>query len=232
MWLIFLWGAGVPFGMAVDSKVRPESWTEGLTTGFGILMAVLIVMLFAPRFAGMWAMGFAVGSALALIISPIKGYPMLDIGFGVQAVGGWGLMALSTVVWERKKERAWLKQPGNRELRKTFDAVGAEIQRGVLLASGEAHPILTTTPEMVGRGMARLEPEGGPLRFMLTSGRSHVIDRKFIEGVEPVEHEDAPPGTLMIRFTPTILLLGISIKPTEADRDKWLALASEENSPS
>ncbi|MFK0151740.1 hypothetical protein ACIQVL_06925 [Streptomyces sp. NPDC090499] len=65
----------------------------------------MLVMLFAPRFAGMWAMGFAAGSVLALVVSPVKGYPMLDIGFAVQALGGWGVMALSSVVWERKKEQ-------------------------------------------------------------------------------------------------------------------------------
>ncbi|MET8976246.1 hypothetical protein ABZX85_11585 [Streptomyces sp. NPDC004539] len=232
-WLIFLWGVVVPFGMAVDGEVRPESWTDGLVMAFGFLVILGIVMLFAPRFTGMWAMGFAAGSALALIISPIKGYPMLDIGFGVQALGGWGLAALSAVVWERKKERDWLKDPKNRKLRASFDEIGREIERGALIAAGEAHSMMVNSSGMAGRGVARLEPDGGPLKFILTpSGRCHTIDRRFIKNVDLVEDEETPAGTLMIQFTPTVSLLGISITPTDGDREKWLALAPKEESSS
>lgn len=70
MWLIFLWGAAVPVGMAMDDGIRPETWTDGLAGAVSLLAIILVVMLFAPRFAGMWAMGFAAGSVLALIIAP------------------------------------------------------------------------------------------------------------------------------------------------------------------
>lgn len=72
MWLIFLWGAAVPFGMAVDGEVRPVSWTDGLAMAFGLLVVLLVLMFFAPRFTGMWAMGFAAGSLVALVISLLR----------------------------------------------------------------------------------------------------------------------------------------------------------------
>ncbi|SEB79274.1 hypothetical protein SAMN05428945_1176 [Streptomyces sp. 2224.1] len=232
MWLIFLWGAAVPFFMAIDDEVRPASWQEGLGTALGLLVLVLIVMMFAPRFAGMWAMGFVAGSALALIIVPIKGYPMLDIGFGVQAVGAWGLMALSPVIFERKQERAMRNHPLAVMQRQAVEAAVASALGGALTARGEAYPMLTTTPEMVGPGRATVE-SGGPLVFTLdSSGRSHRIERRFIKSVEPVEDLGSPPGTLMIYFTPPILIFGIAVTPPDEHREKWLALASSTNSAS
>lgn len=233
MWLIFLWGAAVPFFMAIDGEVRPESWADGLAGAFGILVAIGIVMLFAPRFAGMWAMGFAVGSVVALVVAPIKGYPMLDIGFGVQAVGGWGLMALSTVVWDRKKERALRNDPvAMMQMRAMEDAM-ASVLGGVLTAQGEVHPLLTTIPEMSGPGRARVEP-GGPLVFTLhSSGRSHKIELKYIKSVKAIDQSDEylSAGTLWFDFVPSFPF-SISIMPSEDDREKWLALAPKANSAS
>ncbi|WP_329300227.1 hypothetical protein OG410_18690 [Streptomyces sp. NBC_00659] len=196
---------------------------------FGLLVVLLVLMFFAPRFTGMWAMGFAAGSLVALVISPIKGYPMLDIGFAVQAAGGWGLMGLATVVHERKQEHALRSDPVAMTQRRAMDDAVASVLGGMLVARGEAHALLSTTPEMVGAGRALFSSDG-VLIFERDSGNSHKIEGRFIKSVEPVDHEDAPPGTLMIQFKPPILLFGISITPAEGDREKWLEIVPKESS--
>ncbi|MEU3279273.1 hypothetical protein [Streptomyces antibioticus] len=218
--------------MAADAEVRPESWNDGLATGLGILVVLGLIMLLAPKVAGMWAMGFSLGSVIALIVAPIQGFPMLDIGFGAQAIGAWGLMALSTLVHERKQERAYRNDPFVAMQRQAMNDAVASVIGGHLIARGEAHAMLTTTPEMVGPGRAVVEPNG-PLVFTVdASGRSHRIDRRFIKSVEPASYDDAPPGTLEIRFEKPILIFSISIQPLETDRERWLALVSREGTPS
>ncbi|MFD5033799.1 hypothetical protein ACFVWX_21065 [Streptomyces sp. NPDC058220] len=223
MWLIFLWGAAVPVGMVVDDGIRPESWTDGLVGAVAFLAAIVVVMLFAPRFAGMWAMGFAVGSVLALIIAPIRGYPMLDIGFAVQAVGGWALMGVSPAIHERKQQRAMKADAlAMMQMQAMVDAVGAV--RGNLVARGKVHPMTTTIPEMAGPGEARVEQDG-TLVFTLDSGRSHRIGKEHIKSVEQVSagDEQVPAGTIWLMLSP-VFPFAITIEPEEGQRSRWLAL--------
>ncbi|WP_405986016.1 hypothetical protein [Streptomyces sp. NBC_00872] len=210
--------------MAMDDGIRPETWTDGLAGAVSLLAIILVVMLFAPRFAGMWAMGFAAGSVLALIIAPLKGYPMLDIGFAVQAVGGWALMGISPTIYERKQQRA---MRGNAlalmQMQAMVDAI--EAVRGPLVARGQVHPMTTTIPEMVGLGEARVEQDG-TLFFTLDSGRSHRIGKEHIKSVEQVSADDeqVPAGTLWIMLSPAFPF-AITIEPVESQRQRWLALA-------
>ncbi|MER6128094.1 hypothetical protein ABT173_37090 [Streptomyces sp. NPDC001795] len=168
---------------------------------------------------------------IALILAPIKGYPMLDIGFSVQAVGGFALMSLASAMSERNKEQVLRNDPVAVMRSRAMEEAVASVMGGMLVARGEAIAVLTTTPEMAGTGRAIVTP-GGPLIFELDSGNSHRFEREFIKSVKPVEHEDAPTGTLMIEFKPPNLIFGISITPTEDEREKWLALAPKESSPS
>jgi hypothetical protein len=172
-------------------------------------------------------MGFAGGSAVSLIAAPIAGYPMLDIGFVVQGVGALGVMSLAARNHQRKQERELARDPEARRQRIRMEREIKAGLDGTLVAPGEAHALLLTTKHMEGTGMVMLAPNG-PLLFSATMGMSHTLERKYIKGVEPVEQEDVAPGTLMISFTPPILLYGISITPPEEDREKWLALNPKE----
>lgn len=227
MWLIALWGAAVPFFTAVDSGIRPTTWTAGLGTGIGLLIVLVILSFIWPRFTVTWAMGFAGGSAVSLIAAPIAGFPMLDIGFAVQGVGALGVMSLAARNHQRKQERELANDP---EVRRQRIRMEREIKAGLdqsIAAPGEAHVLSITAREMAGTGMAMITPSG-PLRFTLSSGRTHVLERQYIKSVELVEEEDCLPGTLMIRFAPHIMLYGISITPRESDREKWLSLNPKE----
>ncbi|WP_329132419.1 hypothetical protein OG552_13025 [Streptomyces sp. NBC_01476] len=223
MWLIALWGAVVPIFTAVDSGIRPATWTSGLGTGIGLLVVLVILSFIWPRFTVTWAMGFAGGSAISLVAAPIAGYPMLDIGFAIQGAGALGVMSLAARNHQRKQVRSLLVNPDSRVHRIAVE----EAFKGSLVAPGKAHALLVTTKHMAGPGMAILSPDG-PLLFSSATGMSHTLERKYIKGVEPVEQEDVAPGTLMISFTPPILLYGISITPPEEDREKWLALNPKE----
>lgn len=105
MWLIALWGAAVPLFTAVDSGIRPSSWTNGLQTGLGLIVALSLLSFIWPKFIVTWAMGFAAGSAVSLVAAPIAGYPMLDIGFAVQGVLSFGVMSLAAWNHTRKQRR-------------------------------------------------------------------------------------------------------------------------------
>lgn len=227
MWLIALWGAAVPIFTAVDSGIRPTTWTSGLGTGIGLLVVLVILSFIWPRFTVTWAVGFAGGSAVSLVAAPIARYPMLDIGFAVQGVGALGVMSLAARNNQRKQERELVNDP---EVRRQRIRMEREIKAGLdgtLVAPAEAHALLVTTKHMEGTGMVILAPDG-PLLFRATTGMSHTLERKYIKGVEPVEQKGVVPGTLMISFTPPILLYGISITPPEKDREKWLALNPKE----
>ncbi|MCX5351987.1 hypothetical protein OG901_30190 [Streptomyces mirabilis] len=229
-WGIRLLAAALPVGMA--ASLNNGNWSQGVGTAIGWVIITLILLRFAPKIAGEWAIGFSAGSALALVIGPVKGYPMYDVGFAIQGIGAY-LVSLQAPYAVRNKR--WAKLSNEAVLQGEYKQ-RAEVHylttNGVLVGRGEVYPLLVTIPEQAGPGTAVLKPNG-PLVFTLdSSGRSHEVERKCIKAVEEVKgNKYIPAGHLMFTFVPAIPF-SLSLEPFPNQRADWLALSPKKNSAS
>ena len=227
-WGIRLLGTALPVGMA--ASLHDDNWSRnGVTSAIGWIIITLILLRFAPKVAGEWALGVSAGSALALAIAPIKGYPMYDVGFAIQGIGAF-LVSLQAPYTVRNKR--WAKLSNEAVLRSDYKRA-AEVhylttQGGTLMGRGEVHSLLINVPEQAGPGTAMLKPNGLLVFTLDSSGRSHKIERKYIKGVEEVKGDKyLPPGHLMLTFDPAIPF-SLSIEPFPHQRADWLALSPKE----
>ena len=226
-WGIRLLGATLSVAMAVS--LSDSNWGSGVITAIGWLIIALIFLRFAPRLAGEWAIGFSVGSALALVIAPMKGYPMYDVGFAIQGIGAFliYLQAPYSAV-----NRRWAKLSNEVVLRgghRQSAQVHALIKDGYLVGRGEVHPLLSSIPEQAGTGTAMLKPNGMFVFTLDSSGYEHKIWRKHIRSVEEVKRNKyVPSGHLMLTFDPAIPF-SLALEPFPHQREDWIALSPKTN---
>lgn len=254
--------AAFSFGvfLAILIATAADRGTSALGSAIPISAIYVGIAYMFPRFVSVSSIGVNAGSAVGAVVAAFAGSWELAGVLAAQSAAYYGLMWLGWKIysykvaraarWEARAQLADARSIGrhtgeyamqqqmlrNNALammqRQAINDSVASVVGGWLIARGEAHPMFETTPEMVGPGRAVVEPNG-PLFFTLdSSGSSHSIDRKHIASVKPTVDDDAPPGTLVILFKPPILILGISIHPLETDRERWLALAPGESTPS
>lgn len=191
---IWLLGLGGVLAGLLPAAGVPADWPQAGATDLPILLTLCALAWWKPRGAAFAATGLAMGSVVGLVVAP-----MTDVRYFLQIGIFLLVMPLTSRMKEYKERRAATVGP-----------------RVVLKARGYANQLMITVPGGPGVAIVR---QDGSLRFEMDGGGSHTIPRTCIKSVEP-----AGTGELEIGFTPTIMLLNVTVQVESAEASKWSSL--------